>query len=614
MLPDAAAAHYAEQRGITADVLGIAADIWGTRPPRDFDAWFDANIGMLMELVTAGQGRAMAGSGEYVADALDELGISGVAPESAVETAALVGVASDGRALDSLMYGAVITSKGQVAGGASTSQAWESGLSSLLTRLQVQVADASRAATSLHIASRRGVGYVRMLNPPSCSRCVVLAGRFYRYNQGFDRHPGCDCRHIPANEDRAGDLRTDPRLYFESRSAAQQDKEFTIAGAQAIRDGADMSQVVNARRGMSTAQVNLAGWIPKGKLSTENVYGQSVATTDEGVTRLGVAYQAMSMAGYAERSTDVRGRRYFKAKAPRLMPETIYQIAEDRPDALRLLKLYGYMSDDVAPQRAASVKLSPKAGDGKSIWQTREELAAAKAAASSAGNSSVVRKLVEPEISPNVVGLEKMQFERDFAMVPKAAKEILEERGVEIVVARKVSESKFAELFKDMRTDDGRAVEDLSFYQDSLSAVVITTGHESGSVNVVAHEIGHALDSRTLRGNPVDVVWQEQGSEHLPTSIKQRIQEPDVTTVDRFIDDPYVEWAHSAFIHKNPAANAYYRTGSEGHAQSGREEWVAEGYAAVVERNDAWLLTISGGSREAADILKWTYRRMGVLP
>lgn len=345
MLPDAAASHYAEQRGITADVLGIAADIWGTRPPRDFDAWFDANIGMLMELVTAGQGRAIAGSGDYVADALDELGISGVAPESAVETAALVGVASDGRALDSLMYGAVITSKGQVAEGASTSQAWESGLSSLLTRLQVQVADASRAATSLHIASRRGVGYVRMLNPPSCSRCVVLAGRFYRYNQGFDRHPGCDCRHIPANEDRAGDLRTDPRLYFESRSVAQQDKEFTIAGAQAIRDGADMSQVVNARRGMSTAQVNLAGWIPEGKLSTKSAYGQSIATTDEGVTRLGVAYQAMSMAGYAERSTDVRGRRYFKAKAPRLMPETIYQIAEDRPDALRLLKLYGYMSD-----------------------------------------------------------------------------------------------------------------------------------------------------------------------------------------------------------------------------------------------------------------------------
>src|SRR5690606_23965723 len=33
--------------------------------------------------------------------------------------------------------------------------------------------------------------YVRMLTPPSCSRCTVLAGRWYRKNAGFARHPGC---------------------------------------------------------------------------------------------------------------------------------------------------------------------------------------------------------------------------------------------------------------------------------------------------------------------------------------------------------------------------------------------------------------------------------------
>lgn len=53
----------------------------------------------------------------------------------------------------------------------------------------------------------------------------------------------------------------------------------------------------------------------------------------------------MSQAGYARRQTDVRnGRRYFQARAPRLMPEAIYEIAEDRADALRLLKLYGYLA------------------------------------------------------------------------------------------------------------------------------------------------------------------------------------------------------------------------------------------------------------------------------
>ena len=34
-------------------------------------------------------------------------------------------------------------------------------------------------------------GYVRMVQAGACSRCVVLAGKWYRKNQGFQRHPGC---------------------------------------------------------------------------------------------------------------------------------------------------------------------------------------------------------------------------------------------------------------------------------------------------------------------------------------------------------------------------------------------------------------------------------------
>lgn len=98
---------------------------------------------------------------------------------------------------------------------------------------------------------------------------------------------------------------------------------------------------------MSTAQVNLAGWTPQGRLTTKNVYGQQLATTDTGITRRGIAYEAMSKAGYAQKQTDVRlkGSRYFQAKTPRLMPESIFKIAENRADALRLLRLYGYILD-----------------------------------------------------------------------------------------------------------------------------------------------------------------------------------------------------------------------------------------------------------------------------
>jgi len=345
MMPTASVEYYNGQRDVMIAVLGAARRLWGTRPQRDLDAWFDRNVDRLMALVVAGQRSAVADADEYVTNVLDELGTP-VAPDVEVVTDPLIGVASDGRGLDSLMYGAVITAKGRLAEGASLGTAWDAGLKALTLRIQTQIADASRAAVGLGIAARPGVGYVRMLNPPSCSRCAVLAGKFFKYNQGFQRHPGCDCRHIPARENRARDLTTDPQVYFASLTPELQDKLFTKAGAQAVRDGADITQIVNARRGMSTAQQNLAGWIPRGRLSRTEVYGQQIATTTEGVTRRGVAYRAMSQAGYAKRQTDVRnGRRYFQARAPRLMPEAIYEIAEDRADALRLLRLYGYLAD-----------------------------------------------------------------------------------------------------------------------------------------------------------------------------------------------------------------------------------------------------------------------------
>src|SRR5690606_25790677 len=109
------------------------------------------------------------------------------------------------------------------------------------------------------------------------SRCVILAGRFYRKNTGFQRHPGCDCRHIPASESVAGDLAVDPRAYFDSLTEAEQDKAFTKAGAEAIRAGADIGQVVNARRGMYTAQGQLL--------------------TREGTTSRGRAFQALRDGG-----------------------------------------------------------------------------------------------------------------------------------------------------------------------------------------------------------------------------------------------------------------------------------------------------------------------------
>src|SRR6185437_3091389 len=95
-----------------------------------------------------------------------------------------------------LLYGPVISTKEYIGGGMATETAMVAGRKSLETIMRTMIADAGRQAAGVDTAARRGTGYVRMLNPPSCSRCVVLTGKFFRYNQGFLRHPRCDCVQI----------------------------------------------------------------------------------------------------------------------------------------------------------------------------------------------------------------------------------------------------------------------------------------------------------------------------------------------------------------------------------------------------------------------------------
>ena len=258
------------------------------------------------KVVAAYQLAAAVDAARSVPAMLDEQGI----PDETVarvETTRLTGVASDGRPLDTLFE-----------------QADNDYAFGLMVATQLQ--DVARVAQSLAITTRPNVdGYVRMLNPPSCSRCAVLAGKFYRWNAGFERHPGCDCRHIPSSEALSGDLTTDPQAYFESLSEPEQNRIFTNAGAEAIRDGADIGRVVNARRGMSTAARGTSG---RRMLVSEEVGGRQVFVTRESTTRRGAASRTRT------------GRNM----SARLMPESIYEVADDREDALRMLRLHGYIT------------------------------------------------------------------------------------------------------------------------------------------------------------------------------------------------------------------------------------------------------------------------------
>ncbi|MEU4640836.1 hypothetical protein [Micromonospora sp. NPDC023814] len=292
---EVAARHARRQVALARRAALEVARLWARVDRQVIAASWAASVPAAVQVLGSAQAIAAASSSVYLDDLLGEYGLD-PAPEGRVVAEAFAGVASDGRDLAGLLHQPAITALTALKGGASEARAMAAGRFTADMIVRSQVADAGRVADGVALAVRPQLsGYVRMVVGGACDRCLILAGRLYRWNAGFQRHPRCDCRHIPATEDVAGDLTTDPKAAFEAMPADEQERVFGKAGAEAIRAGADMARVVNARRGMQ-------------------VVGQRRFTTE------------------------AAGRR------PRLMPEQIYADARDRDDAIRLLRLHGYIT------------------------------------------------------------------------------------------------------------------------------------------------------------------------------------------------------------------------------------------------------------------------------
>ena len=311
-----AAAEW-EWRGMSGDVRGS----WNTVGPR------------LTRVVSKGQLRAATHGTQALAPILTEQGL----PTTSVATfnpSSLAGVASDGRGLGSLLTLGATKMRDNLDNGMLLGQASQAGWKFVEMVVATQVADAFRVAMGTQAVATQSAGlFVRVVNPGACSRCVGLAGIKTRKLEAFERHPECRCINIPTSENLAGSAGTDPMEYFNSLSEKEQDRTFTRAGAQAIRDGADLNQVVNARRGMTTT---VDGAQKRLIRDARHRY-----TTVEGTTRRGHAHQVMSrQPGWSTQVGDSVTRR--KVTETRLMPESIYELAKDREDAIRMLKAYGY--------------------------------------------------------------------------------------------------------------------------------------------------------------------------------------------------------------------------------------------------------------------------------
>lgn len=367
MIPRAALEQEREQEAIATIALRGVRRAWRRMARGNWERNWRDDVGPnIQQVVLEAQSASAASADAYVAAVLAELGIEPEVP-TALNVDALVGVGGDGRPVESLTYGAVIESvKAQYEPSVldlppdqALQEAMDAGQTWMDAAIATILADTARAAETASTAQRTWVtGYVRMIEPGACSRCVILAGKRYRWNEGFLRHPRCRCRHIPAAEAMAGDLTTDPQAYFDSLPSAadlnerypdltvamrrqaglySQEDVFTKAGAEAVRLGADIRQVVNARRGMYTAQHNVRGWIPKGRMTQIEIYGRKAFVTTEGTTVRGLAGKNL---GELEK---IAGRTYRSSKIPRLMPETILAEAKSPEDAVRLLKRFGYI-------------------------------------------------------------------------------------------------------------------------------------------------------------------------------------------------------------------------------------------------------------------------------
>lgn len=314
-----AAAHRARQQQIAAQAAAETNRLWSFL---QLLGWAGISTQML-GTVRSALAEAARGSQDYVSTAVRMWGEEpDPAGEVVEQTFALT--ASDGRPLDTLLEQPALEVKAFVEQGMPNDQANAIGRRHLQRIVSTQVADAARVSTGVaQVNDRRIKGYIRHLTLPSCNRCIILAGKWYRWSDGFERHPQCDCVHIPAAV--SADPPSPQEIYDSLDDDQRRKAGWSGHDQRAIEDGADLNAVTNYKRALRTV----------------TVAGRPVKTTLVGTTARGVAGKRLG--GLEKR----RGERYRRSSALRLTPEQIYFEADrlgwDRAEILRQLKRFGYI-------------------------------------------------------------------------------------------------------------------------------------------------------------------------------------------------------------------------------------------------------------------------------
>jgi len=340
--PESAAAPYRREQAAAAAAAAVAAAAaWRMINGKNLDMSWPHVLARLLPLVAAAQRKAAAAAPAYIRDLL---AVQGTQPQGTVRLSAgaFAGVTGDGRPLGSLLYTPVARSKHLIGSGVRISAALAQEELHLVMLVRTQVADAGRMAVQAQMAAEPAIrGYVRQVHLPACARCIILAGRFYRYSSGFLRHPDCDCTMIPAVGQNWVHSQDPAELMAAMREhhMGKLRRSLTEGDLRALDHGADLNQVVNAHRGMTTA----AGPRRQLRVTTEGTTRRGLAgqrLIAEHGTRVLSTHQRLTSHGVT--TVHVRG-----ARSSRLTPAQIFEEAAiyhwDRAEIVRQLTRFGYL-------------------------------------------------------------------------------------------------------------------------------------------------------------------------------------------------------------------------------------------------------------------------------
>ncbi|MEU6376806.1 hypothetical protein [Streptomyces sp. NPDC046909] len=333
-----AAAHYDYVAATIRSIVEQIQAVWNQLTAQSVEAALLGEAGaQIAAAAVAGQLSVAQAAQAYIAAQMAAQGGLSLARATLLPQlipSAFTGFAPGGGPLESLLYVPAIGVRRRLAAGYPPEEAMIGGLVDMTMYTSTAIADAARTADQAAMAVHpQCVAYVRVVRLPACARCIILSGQMYTRSEGFLRHPNCDCQTLPLREHEWPGVST-PEQLFAQLDKEQQQRVFGVDGARAIRAGADLGQVVNARRGMDTV----------------DIYGRTLQVTHEGATRRAVYGRSRAQAG--DRMQRFAGQRYGQAtsmryyrstRSPRLMPEEIFRIADDRDDELRLLRRYGYI-------------------------------------------------------------------------------------------------------------------------------------------------------------------------------------------------------------------------------------------------------------------------------